>query len=136
MPPTDLEFLNSLSLDPTSAPPSAPAPASITFTELSPFSDLPTTETGELDLSALDEADVDELLRRMEDAETAADGLESRLDGLLSTLDGMLGVLGEGTDEAGAVKAEGIGQDARKVQPSGEVVGLDEAGLSEGKADA
>ncbi|KAL8284026.1 hypothetical protein RQP46_005139 [Phenoliferia psychrophenolica] len=124
---SDLDFLNSLSLDPTPQAPSSTSPnPSSTLPEFSPFSDLPTTATGELDLTALDEADVEDLLRRMEEAESAADGIESRLDGLLSTLDGMLGVLEEGEDDAGAVaEDEKLGEEV-KVQPTGEVIGVDE----------
>ncbi|KAK4700775.1 hypothetical protein P7C70_g5469, partial [Phenoliferia sp. Uapishka_3] len=121
---SDLDFLNSLSLNPTSTVSSASAPP--TF-ELSPFSDLPTTATGELDLSALDEADVDDLLRRMDEAESAADGLEGQLDNLLGTLDGMLDVLGAGDDEVAPPEEE--------AKPNGKVVGVDESTEKEIVAD-
>ncbi|KAI5475811.1 fumble-domain-containing protein [Pseudohyphozyma bogoriensis] len=50
---------------------------------------------------ALTEEEVNALLKQMEDAETAANGLDDKLDTLLSKLDGMLEALGgiEGADE-------------------------------------
>lgn len=43
----------------------------------------------------------------MEQADLAADGLESRLDSLLGTLDGLLEALEGETDNAGEVEVEG-----------------------------
>ena len=53
-----------------------------------------------------------ELLRKMDEAEGAADGLEDRLDSLLGSLDGMLGALeGLGTDEDEEGEKGGEGED-------------------------
>lgn len=132
----DLDFLNSLSLNPTSPASTDPtSTTSSTFPEFSPFSDLPTTATGEIDLSALDEADAEDLLRRLEEAESAADGLEGRLDSLIGTLDSMLGVLEEGEDDAGAVgDEERLGSDGAQGKPNGEVAGVEEMASENGKA--
>lgn len=87
---SDLEFLNSLPTT-TSAP---SAPVSIESLEAEQaklsklLSSLSTSTDGELE--GLDEAGVQEMLSKIEQAEAVTGGLETRLDSLLGTLDGLL----------------------------------------------
>ena len=108
----DLAFLNSLDSTPT-----APVPSSQSTTEPETSTALPTLpldhplyatlspllETLTLAQNApesLDDEAIEQLMKRIESTELAADGLEDRLDSLLSSLDGMLGALeNKGTDK-------------------------------------
>lgn len=71
---------------------------------------------GQVEPKAPEELNADDillLLQQLEDAENAAEGIESRLDGLLGTLDGLLAALEgvpaveeAGIEEMGAQKDE------------------------------
>lgn len=107
---SDLDFLNATLSTP---PPAAPAsPPTIPSLPTLPSTDPLAATFASLTLAAkppegtLDDAAIEELLRQMDEAEGAADGLEDRLDSLIGTLDGLLGALESVKDDAGEVVEE------------------------------
>ena len=100
---SDLDFLNAT----LSSPPAPSSPPVVPPLPTLPTTDLLAVTLASLNLAAnapegtLDDAAIEELLRQMDEAEGAADGLEDRLDSLIGTLDGLLGALESIKDEIG-----------------------------------
>lgn len=132
---SDLDFLNTSlaqttpqqNTTETSPEPTEPAtaPPLPTLPDTSPLAplfnslslSLQSVPTG-AELDQLDEAAVMELLRKMDQAEHAADGLEGRLDELLGSLDGMLGALG-GLDVGDGEESAGEEEDEEDEEEAG-----------------
>ena len=138
---SDLDYLNSLhpldTTDSTAAATAAPTPAAPSadsesalpvdssaettlptlpldhplYATLSPL--LETLSLAQNAPEGLDDEAIEQLLKRIESTELAADGLEDRLDQLLGTLDGMLGAL-EPLEKQGEKNDKEVGEKGDK----------------------